>query len=280
MLVKCPNCKIVLEVPNDLEDGCRLQCSECETHFALRRRSSSKMVYTDSMTRALRDDVSADKMPLSTLIGLVLMYGLTLLGFLGTASENLVAALSTALLTGGLTLGIQTGRPWSRIVLTALVASVWVFACTIDKIVGLVVLVLWIGPMVCVWLPQTTSWMAHKKAVRDCNLTAMKRDRVIVAVLMLLCAALFLYASGLGMSVWLNDAFKNPDRNVIECLSWSRATLAIIPLSGIFVLIMFVLSIFVDEIPFWLGLITLVLWSVGYSLGNEGIKRLKKELNS
>ena len=202
-----------------------------------------------------------------------MIYALAALGFIGTASQNFIAAASVGVLLSGLGRGIQIGKGWTRIVLTIVIGATWAFSCAMDPVMGLVIALLWSLPVVLIWLPASCTWFREMRIwyqeERLKHIESVKRrNAILIEIGILLLALMCIYSSGLCQFALYNG--------INAPLEWRMALLAFIPIMPILALLSFVGSMFCNDMPFWLGTLNIILACSGWGLLEEFCNRMKK----
>ena len=300
-ITSCPKCGVSLELPDGTVDGAHVRCASCKEKFTyveevksvvattVGRRSNGSVPPWRGPIRIhiarKPTSVSRPKIPKVTLVAVVCLYVLTVMGFMGTAQQNFIAALSTVCLLGGLTLGVQLGRNWTRVALMVIVGGVWMMTCAFSAGTAVLIFLLWIGPLVLLWLPATNAWFRemgeHYRLERLQSAERLKKQNHIIKLMSaILGGAICIYVSGLGMFAMYDFHEQYQYSLSLENLSWSLALISFIPISPLLILLQFVGAIFVDDMPFWLGAFDLWIAGVGWGLWEWAYKDISSFMGS
>lgn len=273
--VSCAYCGAELFLP-PCEERQHVQCpycySKCEYSNGLLYRLQGAIISQKEMRKVHTS--CRPTAPKTIVLSVIMIYALAALGFIGTASQNFMAAASVGALLSGLGRGVQIGKGWTRIVLTIVIGATWVFSCAMNPVMGLVIALLWSSPVILIWLPGSCIWFGemriwyHEERLRHIE-SVKRRNAILIEIGILLLALICIYSSGLCQFALYNG--------IDAPLEWKMALLAFIPIMPILALLSFVGSMFCDDMPFWLGTLNIVLMGSGWGLLEEFCSRMKKK---
>lgn len=272
--VSCAYCGAELLLP-PCEEGQHVQCpycdSKCEYRNGLLYRLQGMIISQKEMRKVPAS--CRPTAPKTIVLSVIMIYALAALGFIGTASQNFIAAASIGALLSGLGRGVQIGKGWTRIGLTIVVGATWVLSCAMDPVMGLIITFLWSSPVILIWLPASCTWFREMRIwyqeERLKHIESVKRrNAILIEIGFLLLALMCIYSSGLcQFALW--DGTDAP-------LKWVSALIAFIPIMPLCALLSFVGSMFRDDMPFWLGALNIILAGSGWGLLEEFCERMKK----
>ena len=157
--IKCPKCSNVIEVDSEWL-GQRAQCPYCQEKFIIEDTSRASVI------RSCNSSVQRPKMLWVALIWLYVLFGISILGNLLESKVPMESIVMACFMLWGV-YRIQQGSNKARLTITIILGVLTIFFSFNLRMMGFVSMLIFIIPVVFLWLPQCNVWFKEQQRIRD-----------------------------------------------------------------------------------------------------------------
>ena len=154
MTTNCPKCANPVEIDSDW-NGKTVECPYCQERFVIKSMSDS------SFSENRDNRVGRPKMLWAGLVWLYVLFAMSIVGNLLAEKVAIESIVMGCLMLWGV-YRIQQGSNIARLTITIIISVMTVFLSLRIKMVGLILMLMFIVPVIFLWLPQCNKWFKEQ----------------------------------------------------------------------------------------------------------------------